>query len=159
MYSQIADITEGKRGLLRFAKMTARNGNNATPWISIIIKLSQANGIFQSDLVFRLKINSTCTLSTVNYFWYFSQAWFQLKNSGKGQTQAKQFFRADISPKQRTNEFYSTTMKPQIHLFSLPFWRKLKTSKRHFEAGVHFEIIWPIFFVNSHPLWIVWAEI
>lgn len=71
-YSQIADITEGKRGLLRFAKMTARNGNNATPWISIIIKLSQANGIFQSDLVFRLKINSTCTLSTVNYFWYFS---------------------------------------------------------------------------------------
>ena len=71
-YPQIADITEGKRGLLRFAKMTARNGNNATPWISIIIKLSQANGIFQSDLVFRLKINSTCTLSTVNYFWYFS---------------------------------------------------------------------------------------
>ena len=139
MYSQIADITEGKRGLLRFAKMTAKNGNNATnPWISIIIKLSQANGIFQSDLVFRLKINSTCTLSTVNYFWYFSQAWFQLKNSGKGQTQAKQFFRADISPKQRTNEFYSTTMKPQVDFFSFVFWRKLRTPKRHFEIN------WPL---------------
>ena len=28
------------------------------------------------------------------------------------------------------NEFYFTTMKPQIDLFSFVFWRKLKTQKR-----------------------------
>ena len=38
----------------------------------------------------------------------------------------------------RTNEFYFTTMKPQIDLFSFVFWRKLKTPK------IHFAIKWPI---------------
>ena len=56
----------------------------------------------------------------------------------KGQKMWKQFFQADISSKTQTNEFYFTTMKPQVDLFLLVFWRKLKTPKRHFE------IIWPL---------------
>ena len=48
------------------------------------------------------------------------------------------FFMPKFPPKnERTNEFYFTTMKPQIDLFSFVFWRKLKTPKRHFE------IKWP----------------
>ena len=58
--------------------------------------------------------------------------------TSKGQTKLKRFFQADISSKKRTNEFYFTTMKPQVDLFSFVFWRKLKTPKRHFE------IIWPL---------------
>ena len=41
-------------------------------------------------------------------------------------------------PQKWTNEFYFTTMKPQVDLFSFVFWRKLKTPKRHFK------IIWPL---------------
>ena len=37
---------------------------------------------------------------------------------------------------QRTNEqFYFTTMKPQVDLFSFVFLRKLKTPKGHFEIN------------------------
>ena len=40
---------------------------------------------------------------------------------------------------QKTNKWILfTTMKPQVDLFILIFWRKLKTQKRHFE------IIWPL---------------
>ena len=35
----------------------------------------------------------------------------------------------------RTNEFYFTTMKPQVDLFSFVFWRKLKIPKRHYEIN------------------------
>ena len=45
----------------------------------------------------------------------------------------KRFFQADVFSKKQTNEFYFTTMKPQVNLFSFGFWRKLKTPKRHFE--------------------------
>ena len=41
-------------------------------------------------------------------------------------------------PKKRTNEFYFTTMKPQVNLFSFILWRKLKTPKRHSEIN------WPL---------------
>ena len=54
-------------------------------------------------------------------------------HSSKGQTKWKQFFQVDISSKKQTNEFYFTTMKPQVDLFSFVFWRKLKTPKKHFE--------------------------
>ena len=56
----------------------------------------------------------------------------------KGRKKSKWFFQADVSSKKRTNEFYFTTMKPQVDLFSFIFWRKLKTPKRHFE------IDWPL---------------
>ena len=36
------------------------------------------------------------------------------------------------------NEFDFTTMKPQVDLFSIVFWKKLKTPKRHFEIN------WPL---------------
>ena len=51
----------------------------------------------------------------------------------KGQKKSKWFYQVDISSTKRTNEFYFTTMKPQVDLFSLFFWRKLKTPKRQFE--------------------------
>ena len=53
----------------------------------------------------------------------------------KGQTKSKRFFQANVSSKKRTNKFYFTTMKPKVNLFSFIFWRKLKTSKRHFEIN------------------------
>ena len=56
----------------------------------------------------------------------------------KGQKNSKWIFQADVSSKKRMNEFYFTTMKPQVDLFSFFFWRKLKTPKRHFEIN------WPL---------------
>ena len=47
----------------------------------------------------------------------------------------KDFFQTDVSSKKQTNEFYFTTMKSQVELFSFVFWRKLKTPKRHFEIN------------------------
>ena len=35
----------------------------------------------------------------------------------KVQTKSKWFFRAEVSSKKQTNEFYFTTMKPQVNLF------------------------------------------
>ena len=40
------------------------------------------------------------------------------------------------------NEFDFTTMIPQVDLFSFVFWKKLKTSKRHFEIN------WPLLSTN-----------
>ena len=60
----------------------------------------------------------------------------------KGQKKSKWFFQVDVSSLKRTNEFYFTTMKPQVDLFSFVFWRKLKSPKRHFE------IIWPLVLPN-----------
>ena len=51
----------------------------------------------------------------------------------KRQTKSEQFFQANVSSKKQTNEFYFTTMKPQVDLFLLVFWKKLKAPKRHFE--------------------------
>ena len=48
------------------------------------------------------------------------------------------FFNSTFPPKKGTNEFYFTTMKPQVNFFSFVFWRKLKTLKRHFEIN------WPL---------------
>ena len=42
------------------------------------------------------------------------------------------------SSKKRTNEFYFTTIKLQVDLFSFVFWKKLKTPKRQFEIN------WPL---------------
>ena len=56
----------------------------------------------------------------------------------KGQTKLKWFFESDVSSKKWTNEFDFTTMIPQVDLFSFVFWKKLKTSKRHFEIN------WPL---------------
>ena len=47
----------------------------------------------------------------------------------------KWFFQADVSSKNRTNEFDFTTMIPQVDLFSFIFWKKFKTPKRHFEIN------------------------
>ena len=58
-----------------------------------------------------------------------------LSSEVKGQTKSKRFFQADVSSKKRTNEFYFNTKKPQIDMFSFVFWRKLKTTKRHFEIN------------------------
>ena len=55
-----------------------------------------------------------------------------------GEKKSKWFFQVDVSSKKWTNEFYLTTMKPQVDLFLFVYWRKLKTPKRHFE------IIWPV---------------
>ena len=56
----------------------------------------------------------------------------------KGQNKSKWFFQVDVSSKKQTIEFYFTTMKPQVDLFSFVCFRKLKTPKRHFK------ITWPL---------------
>ena len=56
-----------------------------------------------------------------------------LFSSVKDQKKSKQFFQANVSSKKQTNEFYFTTIKPQVDLFSFVFWRKLKTPKNRFE--------------------------
>ena len=97
---------------------------------------------------------------TVNNLFNFSAqdsdleySFWQRKNSSVSsdlkppQTKSKKKFQADISSKKRMNEFYFTTMKPQIDLFSFVFWRKLKTPKRHFE------IKWPFIMIIS---WVAW---
>ena len=62
--------------------------------------------------------------------------WNEAKPSPfKGQTKSKQFFQAVVSSKKWTNEFYFTTMKPQVDMFSFVFWRKLKTPKIRFEIN------------------------
>ena len=63
---------------------------------------------------------------------------------GKGHKKSEWFFQVDVSSKKRTNEFYFTAMKPQVDLFSLVFWRKLKTPKRHFEIN------WPLGQKKNH---------
>ena len=60
------------------------------------------------------------------------------QKSSKCQTKSKRVFQADVSSKKWTNEFYFTTMKPQVDLLSFVFWKKLKTPKRHFEIN------WPL---------------
>ena len=40
-----------------------------------------------------------------------------------------------IPPKNEQKKIDFTTMIPQVDLFSFVFWRKLKTSKRHFEIN------------------------
>ena len=62
----------------------------------------------------------------------------------KGQTKSKCFFQTDVSSKKRMNEFYFTTMKPQV-----VFWKKLKTPKRHFEINWHKQVDFPT--INMHP--------
>ena len=47
----------------------------------------------------------------------------------KGQTKSKWFFQANVSSKKQTNEFYFSTMKPQVDLFLFIFggnWRHQK---------------------------------
>ena len=34
------------------------------------------------------------------------------------------FFKPTFPPKKQTNEFYFTTIKPQVDMFSFVFWRK-----------------------------------
>ena len=53
-----------------------------------------------------------------------------LFSSAKGQTKSKRFFSSRRFLQKGTKEFYFSTMKPQV-----VFWRKLKTSKRHFKIN------------------------
>ena len=48
----------------------------------------------------------------------------------KGQTKSKLFFQADVSSKKETNEFYFTTMKPQVNLFSFVFLEEIEGTKK-----------------------------
>ena len=50
----------------------------------------------------------------------------------KGQTKSKLFFQADVSSKKRTNEFYITTMKPQVDLFLFVFLEEIEDNKKTF---------------------------
>ena len=62
----------------------------------------------------------------------------KLHGASKGQKKLKLFFQVDVSSKKRMNEFYFTTMKPLVDLFSFVFWKKLMTPKRHSEIN------WPL---------------
>ena len=82
-----------------------------------------------------------CKYATLlSYFWFFFVEKYKIWVSAhcsvltKGQTKSKWFFQV----KKSMNEFYFTTIKPQVDLFSFVFWKKLKVSK------LHFEINWPL---------------
>ena len=62
----------------------------------------------------------------------------------KGQKKSKWLLKDDVSSKKGTYEFYFTTMKPQVDLFSFVFWNKLKTPKKHFEIN------WPLAFFRAY---------
>ena len=53
----------------------------------------------------------------------------------KGQLISKGLFGILNSSKKRMKKFNSTTMIPQVDLFSFVFWKNLKTPKRHFEIN------------------------
>ena len=59
----------------------------------------------------------------------------QSQCSGKGQLISKCLFGVFNSPKNERKKFDFTTMIPQIDLFSLVFWVKLKTPKKHFKIN------------------------
>ena len=63
-------------------------------------------------------------------FWRFGE----VKNLPVKVRQSRNdFFMPTFPPKnKRTN---STTMKPQVDLFSFVFWKKWKTTKRHFKIN------------------------
>ena len=42
------------------------------------------------------------------------------------------FFKPMFLPKKRTNEFYFTTMKPQVDLFSFVFLEEIEDTKKTF---------------------------
>ena len=90
----------------------------------------------------------------------------RFKSGSKGQTKSKQFFQADVSSKKRTNEFYFTTMKPQVDLFSFVFggnWRHQKDISKLTDLYQHqfwcsavsplyiFSIIQPLFLQKTKP--------
>ena len=60
--------------------------------------------------------------------------------NSNSQKKSKWFFQADVSSAKQIEqkEFYFTTMKPQVDLFSFIFWKKLKAPEKQFE------IIWPL---------------
>ena len=43
------------------------------------------------------------------------------------------FFQADVSSKKQTNEFYFTTMKPQVDLYSFLFLEEIEDTKNKFQ--------------------------
>ena len=67
------------------------------------------------------------------------KCWDIFGHSPKGQKKSKWFFQAEVSSKKPTIEFYFTTMKPYVDLFSFIFfggdWRRQKR---------HFKINWPL---------------
>ena len=72
---------------------------------------------------------------------------FKLYNLGhtKGQLISKYIFGIFNSPKKQTKKFDSTTMVPQVDLFSFISWKNLKTLKKHFEIN------WPL------PIFVLWV--
>ena len=77
--------------------------------------------------------------------WNLRSTYFRLFFGGNWRHQkniSKLLFGITNSPKKRTKYFDFTTMIPQVDFFSLVFWEKLKTPKRHFE------IKWPLFNLN-----------
>ena len=56
----------------------------------------------------------------------------------KSQKKSKWFFQVDVSSKKRTNEFYFTTMKPQVDLFSFGFFEGIEDTKKTFRNYLTF---------------------
>ena len=50
------------------------------------------------------------------------------------------FFQANVSSKKQTNEFYFTTMKPQVDLFWFVFLEKIEDTKKTFRNYLTFTV-------------------
>ena len=66
---------------------------------------------------------------------------FGLTKDTKGQTKSKWFFRAYVSSKKQTNEFYFTTMKPQSDLFLFVFLEEIEDTKKTFRNYLTFSLV------------------
>ena len=58
----------------------------------------------------------------------------------KGHKRSKLFFQVDISSKKRSNEFYFTTIKPQVDLFFVRFLEEIEDKKKTFRCYLTFSL-------------------
>ena len=85
---------------------------------------------------------SSCT-PIWNFVHRYGGHFFYLTICLKGQKKSKRFFQAAVSSKKRTNEFYFTTMKPQVNLFSFVFLEETEDTKNTFRNYLSGGKRWP----------------
>ena len=110
------------------------------PYLSLLSTVQRCPWVFKSGWASSNVVGIICPpgCNRVNWTPKFQVGFSPPCPPTKGQKKSKWFFQVNVSSKKRTNEFYFTTMRPHVDLFSFVFWRKLMTLKRRFE------IKWPL---------------
>ena len=88
----------------------------------------------ESDITIQHPKSMYISRVTSNFYGAEFEIWADFGTNGKGQLISKANCQAVNSSKKQTNEFnFTTTMIPQVDLFSFVFWKKLKTPKKPFK--------------------------